>query len=697
MSYWLGSSTSSSNPSLAWSMGNRGKGRILIQFPFKLGSGWYNEQPCTTFQTFQHRKERNGFKHEFILLELLDGSVCRIERMGDPDARFDAISPRGSVAHDMAQCFRPDELDQAYLGTSDVISEVTLPCIFDIVDVLKICRAIHEGEKTRNYTLQIYNCWFFSLAIQVCLTRLVAHWEDSVLLRAWFLRVRKAVDDLAYIGPAHGPSSSTFRQQAFFRLCYILNPSDHRSENSFVDDVRLRLQSRLTVNSKAIQKTIACRVNDVLWALTIGSSLDTFIEEEVKGVMIATLQERFLTAPISGSGCNQSQLEVLRYKSLSVMVDLLASAGSDKKLKNPKAQLKPKGMKRKSVDPHLTVTGSPPETNTVELDFEGTPTQVVAGISLDWHQWIISCWFLWQCIVWWLLPAILTPWGITLLSPPPDATPCIVIDQELRNMVIDMGSLDSVTCTVLEHLIENVQMLTENQTAIWDETPWDKICRFIKQRAPDNLLEVPKTYKKPLKFCFQGTTQPMAVSVFQYHVLDRIHIHAEEVERVWLGSAARVQLELEDMLSMVSKMVREAEDVAEQPSEISSWPRLLARSLYGFDSIEQIGPSRDQAVGPVLIDEPSPINHESTGKGDVEAIHWELILDLIWGTSNPEERRRFLNARMNRHSPRDEKAQYSSIEMTHESQLIEQLKRSTKQYKKPRKGAAVFKQYSRRC
>ena len=43
--------------------------------------------------------------------------------MDDPSARFDASNPHGSVAHDMAQCFQPDELDQVYLSARSLLVE----------------------------------------------------------------------------------------------------------------------------------------------------------------------------------------------------------------------------------------------------------------------------------------------------------------------------------------------------------------------------------------------------------------------------------------------------------------------------------------------------------------------------------------------------------------------------------------------
>ncbi|CAE6502680.1 unnamed protein product [Rhizoctonia solani] len=151
-------------------------------------------------------------------------------------------------------------------------------------------------------------------------------------------------------------------------------------------------------------------------------------------------------------------------------------------------------------------------------------------------------------------------------------------------MEIEIGSLDRITCTVLENFIATIRVLIDNQAAIWDERPWDEICRFIKQRMPENLLEGLKECRALLKICFQGTTENMSVSIFHRHVLERIRIHAEEVERVWLGSAATVQLELEETLAKVWKMIREAQDIAEHPSEILPL-RPLIGTLYGLPGV----------------------------------------------------------------------------------------------------------------
>ncbi|KAG9079766.1 hypothetical protein FRC06_007489, partial [Ceratobasidium sp. 370] len=202
---------SSINPSIAWSRGKQGEGRFRITFP--LDSTWYNEQKHTHFRSLEHRKERYGrFRHEFIVLTLEDDSppnkhdesqaqasypLCRVERLGDPNASFNAISPQGIVAHDVIQSFPRDKISDACLESSDVVAKITFPRHFDLKIVLLICRAMQEGEKTCNYTLQVFNCYFFALAIQAALTRLVADWRDPFMDKTWHLGLERGLSDLS--------------------------------------------------------------------------------------------------------------------------------------------------------------------------------------------------------------------------------------------------------------------------------------------------------------------------------------------------------------------------------------------------------------------------------------------------------------------------------------------------------------------
>lgn len=210
------SPTPAFNNALASALGNKNKQYIDLQFPLDLG--WYNQQPCTTFQTLQHRKERTGFWHEYIVLQLDDGSLWRFERMGDRYARIEALGPHGTAAHDIAQCFRPEEISEAHLERSDVIAEITFPETLDLIDVLRVCRAIQEGEKTCSYTLLSSNCYFFCLAIQACLTRLVADWRVEDPSGDWVSALKNAPDLL------FGASPSFNSQSAFLLHIYSMFP-----------------------------------------------------------------------------------------------------------------------------------------------------------------------------------------------------------------------------------------------------------------------------------------------------------------------------------------------------------------------------------------------------------------------------------------------------------------------------------------
>jgi hypothetical protein len=73
-------------------------GSVMIDFPFGWEQhsgpifGWYALLPCKTFSTVQYRKDHNAaLSREYALCKMDDGSVGKFERMGDPDARLDAL------------------------------------------------------------------------------------------------------------------------------------------------------------------------------------------------------------------------------------------------------------------------------------------------------------------------------------------------------------------------------------------------------------------------------------------------------------------------------------------------------------------------------------------------------------------------------------------------------------------------------
>ncbi|CAE6528802.1 unnamed protein product [Rhizoctonia solani] len=542
-------------------MGNGGKGRMLIKFPLPLDDGWYKEQPCTTFRVFQHRKERSGFKHEFIVLQLLDGSVCRIERMGDPDARFDALSPRGSVAHDMAQCFRPDELDQACLATSEVIAEVELPCDFDLMDVLKICRAIHEGEKTRNYTLRVFNCYFFSLAIQVCLTRLVAHWEDQQLFERWLSQIKTGILALpATFQPFADPS---LRQSSIlFRVYYGLFPQDFDSAQgaSLVEEIKHRLQLWIIERPGSALQEILYRANTLLWHSTIDLGLEQFVEEKTKEAVLTVIRDRI--SLILGACSDEDDTQNLTVKKLKgqailLLTQLLAIAGAsvNKIPKLDRMSLKSKNIKarsRYSKPPFQTTTGLG------ELSLKRKPiARATGGLAMHWHQWVTYCL---SHMGLWLLYAALNVLGVTLFTARRNLITCIMIDEKLQRVADEVERLKNPGNAYLERLVGELRALSESQVAIWEKNPWEDICSCIAKNVSVNILKENETHKPVIWFCPKGKRKLMvlqSISVFQVHIRNRIEMQAREVEGVWLGFAENIQAELVNTLSQVWELIRE--------------------------------------------------------------------------------------------------------------------------------------------
>ncbi|KAG9092674.1 hypothetical protein FS749_015530 [Ceratobasidium sp. UAMH 11750] len=270
------SSGSSINPSIAWARGSRGEGRFRITFP--LDSTWYQEQACTRFQSLEHRKERHGLRHEFIVLKFEDGSICQIKRLGDPDRSFDAIGKEGIVAHNIAQIFPPNKLSNAHLDTSDVVTEITFPYSLDLKIVLLVCRAMQEGERTGNYTLQVFNCYFFALAIQAALTRLVADWGHALGDEAW----HSALGELSALPNFYNTASSAQDQQPFILRIY----SATRLYTQWpTEDLIQKLKQEL-----CRPLNIAQICNPVLWYADMELAVDHALCRKVRDVVVKVLK-----------------------------------------------------------------------------------------------------------------------------------------------------------------------------------------------------------------------------------------------------------------------------------------------------------------------------------------------------------------------------------------------------------------------
>ncbi|KAG8689952.1 hypothetical protein FRC09_012189, partial [Ceratobasidium sp. 395] len=144
---------------------------------------WYNDQNDSSrkFRLVEHRRDIQGpFYHEFLLLILTDGAICRVERVGE-GSRRDAVLDTGCTANDLIQWFSSDAYPVFETKhPSSLISKVDLLSEYDILDVLAVCYAVQNTKACKVYTLQQYNCYFLCLTVLAVLTRRAANWEGVI-------------------------------------------------------------------------------------------------------------------------------------------------------------------------------------------------------------------------------------------------------------------------------------------------------------------------------------------------------------------------------------------------------------------------------------------------------------------------------------------------------------------------------------
>ncbi|KAG9088657.1 hypothetical protein FRC06_001933 [Ceratobasidium sp. 370] len=218
---------------------------------------WYDNQSASSrkFQTIEHRRDTHGpFYHEFLLLKLTDGAICRLERVGE-GSRTDAIRYIGCTANDLVQWFDPD--DYAKLESdhpSVLISEVSFPSEYDILDVLAICYSIQNTEACRVYTLQRYNCYFLCLTVLGVLTRRAASWENEITDHIWDSALARELARLSNL------SGREVKEILMLRVLTMLEPNNPHSSEPLLEELRLKLQL-----GREITRDIRKAVRSALW------------------------------------------------------------------------------------------------------------------------------------------------------------------------------------------------------------------------------------------------------------------------------------------------------------------------------------------------------------------------------------------------------------------------------------------------
>ncbi|KAG8704923.1 hypothetical protein FRC09_003251 [Ceratobasidium sp. 395] len=232
---------------LAWS-GSDNRGRPFImrfhsewQHPECSVMGWYSQQhqSSTKFQSIEHRRSLDGpFYHEFLLLKLTDGAVCRVERTGE-GSRADAIRYVGCAAHDLIQWFPKTDHDSSSIKPpSERIAKVDLGREFDILDVLAVCYSIQNTKACRAYTLQRYNCYFLCLIILAVLTRRVANWETKIKAKEWDSGLTAMYERWCNLSPDQAT------EFAILRICAYLEADNPRPAQFMFDILRAHLGSQ---------------------------------------------------------------------------------------------------------------------------------------------------------------------------------------------------------------------------------------------------------------------------------------------------------------------------------------------------------------------------------------------------------------------------------------------------------------------
>ncbi|KAG9076650.1 hypothetical protein FS749_011543 [Ceratobasidium sp. UAMH 11750] len=274
---------------LAWSRPND-RGRL---FPMKFHEvwqhedcpvmGWYDQQckSSTRFRSIEHRRNVDGpFFHEFLLLKLMDGAICRVERMGE-GSRTDAIRLTGCTAHDLIQWFIESDYDKfSEKCPSMLIAKVDLCQDFDILDVLAICYSIQNTKACRAYTLQRYNCYFLCLTVIAMLTRRVASWETMVTSDDWNSCISSSLDQLSNL------SLDDSKKHSIMRLCALLEPDNPQPARFILDALRVHLSSQTGALTSYKQA-----MNATLWRTAWDSSLHDGLVTSLQPAVPAILED----------------------------------------------------------------------------------------------------------------------------------------------------------------------------------------------------------------------------------------------------------------------------------------------------------------------------------------------------------------------------------------------------------------------
>lgn len=168
------------------SSGARNKRKLLILTFTRWNEGeifsWYNRlsgrdaRSIQSFQVWKNPGGMGGVPHRFIVLRMCDNSIHRFDRAParGPDNDVDMV---GLLTNSDVQCEDSCTLhippkDWAEMeGKAERELDLLLNGQVDIFTVITACYAMSINDSTRNYSLRAHNCFFFSWAILMVVSR----------------------------------------------------------------------------------------------------------------------------------------------------------------------------------------------------------------------------------------------------------------------------------------------------------------------------------------------------------------------------------------------------------------------------------------------------------------------------------------------------------------------------------------------
>ncbi|CAE6473108.1 unnamed protein product [Rhizoctonia solani] len=199
---------------------------------------WYNKRTGSThLVSIQHWRERKApYHHEFLMMDLGDGAMCRLERLGE-GSRATAIGRVGCAAHDIIQHFPRHTYSNTLLAKepSELIVELDAEG-FDLLDVLAICHSVQQYKRSSTYTVQRFDSHFLCTTILVILARRIADWENRITEDNW----RSMVDRV--IGRLYDVSTEA---HDFFGLAIsaFINTDQPRPRSFVLNSIQSRLEA----------------------------------------------------------------------------------------------------------------------------------------------------------------------------------------------------------------------------------------------------------------------------------------------------------------------------------------------------------------------------------------------------------------------------------------------------------------------